>query len=332
MPMTKEQKIVVDFYEAIGNATEKHLTDIIDGPLVHNFILNPGGQTNIRTIIKNARKNNYMISCLKQQIIVQIPKETAQTIPLENLLKSKEFKNTNAVLPIVMGVDTFGNIMINDLRKMPHILVAGRTGCGKSMFFNCILKSLQVAVTSAECKFMILDPKGVDYDMWESDKHLMCPIVKLDAKMAVHKLHEVSELIKERYQKLQDRKVKNIEEYKKKTNNCDMPYVVVVIDEFADLTTGARKEVEGIVQYISQKSRAVGVHLIIGTQHYDGKTLPGIIKAILPTRIAFYARTSAESRQILGERGAENLLPCADMLFSDAGRRPIRIHTPYIEY
>ena len=332
MPLTKEQQIIADFYETAGAAIKGHLIDIIDGPLVHNFILQPTPGAKAITIIKAVYENNYIYSYGNQQIIVQIPKETRQTIFLENLLKSKEFKNTDATLAIILGTDTFGNITIKDLREIPHILVAGRTGCGKSMFFNCILKSLQVAVSSVECKFMILDPKGVDYDIWKSDKHLMCPIVKLDAKLAVQKLREVSELIKERHQKLQDRKVKNIEEYKKKTKNSDMPYVVVVIDEFADLMTVARKEVEGLVQYITQTSRAVGVHLIIGTQHYDGKTLPGIIKAILPTRIAFHTRTSAESRQILGERGAENLLPCADMLFSDAGRRPVRIHTPYIKY
>lgn len=331
MPLTKEQQIIADFYETAGAAIKEHLIDVIDGPMAHNFILQPTPGANIRTIINSIYRNKYMFSYGKRQIIVQIPKETRQMIFLENLLKSKEFKNTDATLPIILGTDTFGNTMIKDLRKIPHILVAGQTGSGKSVFLNCMLKSLKAPLPDSECKFIIIEPKGTDYDMWESDKHLMCPIVKLDAKMAVHKLHEVSELIKERQQKLQDRKVKNIEEYKKKTNNCDMPYVVVVIDEFADLMTVARKEVEGLVQYITQTSRAVGVHLIIGTQHYDGKTLPGAIKANLPTRIAFYARTSAESRQILGERGAENLLPCADMLFSDAGRAPIRIHTPYID-
>lgn len=331
MPLTKEQQIIADFYETAGAAIKGHLIDIIDGPLVHNFILQPTPQSKAITIIKAVYENNYIYSYGNQQIIVQIPKETGQQILLENLLKSKDFKNTDATLPIILGTDTFGNITIKDLREIPHILVAGRTGCGKSVFLNCVLKSLKTAMPASECKFIIIDPKGTDYDIWKSDRHLMCPIVKLDAKLAVHKLREVSELIKERHQKLQDRKVKNIEEYKKKTKNSDMPYVVVIIDEFADLMTVARKEVEGLVQYITQTSRAVGVHLIIGTQHYDGKTLPGIIKAILPTRIAFYARTSAESKQILGERGAENLLPCADMLFSDAGRAPVRIHTAYIE-
>lgn len=327
MPLTKEQQIIADFYETAGAAIKGHLIDIIDGPLVHNFILQPTPQSKAITIIKAVYENNYIYSYGNQQIIVQIPKETRQTIFLENLLKSKEFKNTDATLAIILGTDTFGNITIKDLRKIPHVLVAGRTGSGKSVFLNCVLKSLKTAMPASECKFIIIDPKGTDYDMWKSDKHLMCPIVKLNAKLAVQKLREVSELIKERHQKLQDRKVKNIEEYKKKTKNSDMPYVVVIIDEFADLMTVARKEVE----YITQTSRAVGVHLIIGTQHYDGKTLPGIIKANLPTRIAFYTRTSAESKQILGERGAENLLPCADMLFSDAGCAPIRIHTPYID-
>ena len=332
MSMTKEQQNVVNFYETIGNAVRVHLTDIIDGPLVHNFILNPSNQTNIRTIIKNARKNNYMVSRLKQQIIVQVPKETGQTIPLEKLLKSRDFKSTDAILPIVMGVDTFGNIKINDLRKMPHIVVAGQTGSGKSMFFNCILKSLQTAVSSAECKFMILDPKGVDYDIWESDKHLICPIVKLDAGVAVQKLRELSEIIAERHKKLHANKVKNIEEYRKKTNNSDMPYVIVIIDEFADLMIVARKEVERIVQYITQQARAAGVHLIIGTQHASKKVLTDLIKENMPTRIAFRTRTPVESMQILDEHGAENLMPCADMLFSNAGQVPVRIHTPYIEY
>lgn len=274
MPLTKEQQIIADFYETSGTAIKGHLIDIIDGPIVHNFILKPTSGSKIRTVINSVYENNYMFSYGNQQIIVQIPKETRQTIFLENLLKSKDFKNTDAKLPIILGTDTFGNIMIKDLREIPHILVAGRTGSGKSVFLNCVLKSLKTAVPDSECKCIIIDPKGTDYDMWKSDKHLMCPIVKLDAKLAVQKLHEVSELINERLQKFKENKVKNIEEYKKKTNNCDIPYVVVVIDEFADLITVARKEVEWLVQYIAQTSRAVGVHLIIGTQHYDGKTLP----------------------------------------------------------
>lgn len=327
--ITNEQKIIIDYYENIGSAIKGHLVDIVDGPIVYNFIVKPGENSKLNTIKKAASEHNYMIAYSSKQINVQIPKETRQVIFLDKLLKTKEFKNTDAILPIIMGVDTFGEIMIKDLRKLPHMLVCGRTGCGISVFFNSLLKSLKSAVPATECKFIIIDPKGADYDIWKSDKHLMCPMVKLDAKAAVQKLQEVTELIDERYQKLQNNKVKNVEEYKKKTNKKDMPYIVVVIDEVADLRTSAKKQTELCVQYVAQKARAVGIHLIIGTQRPDA--LSGIIKANMPTRVSFQARTGVNSMQMLGEKGAENLLPNADILFSDAGRIPVRIHTPYVE-
>ena len=330
MSLTKEQQLVADFYEKIGNAVKGHLVDIKDGPIVYNFIMKPGEDSNLATIKKVARENECMISFGANEINVQIPKETRQMVFLDKLLKTKEFKNTDAVLPIILGVDTFGEIMIADLRKLPHMLVAGRTGSGKSVLFNSILNSLKSAVPASECKFIIIDPKGVDYDIWDSDKHLLEPVIKCDVDAATKKLQEVTELIDERYQKLQDNKVKNVEEYKKKTNKKDMPYIVVVIDEVADLMTCAKKQTELCVQYVDQKARAVGIHLIIGTQRPDA--LSGIIKANMPTRVSFQARTSVNSMQMLGEKGAENLLPNADILFSDAGRIPVRIHTPYVEY
>lgn len=330
MSLTKEQQLVADFYEKIGNAVKGHLVDIKDGPIVYNFIMKPGEDSNLATIKKVARENECMISFGANEINVQIPKETRQMVFLDKLLKTKEFKNTDAVLPIILGVDTFGEIMIADLRKLPHMLVAGRTGSGKSVLFNSILNSLKSAVSATECKFIIIDPKGVDYDIWDADKHLLEPVIKCDVDAATKKLQEVTELIDERYQKLQDNKVKNVEEYKKKTNKKDMPYIVVVIDELADLMSCAKKQTERCVQYVAQKARAVGIHLIIGTQRPDA--LSGIIKANMPTRVSFQARTTVNSMQMLGEKGAENLLPNADMLFSDAGRIPVRIHTPYVEY
>lgn len=327
--MTTEQQIIANFYEKIGNITKGHLVDVIDGPIVYNFIIDPGEHSNLGAIKKAASNNNSMISYGNGQINVQIPKETRQMIFLDKLLKLKEFKNTNAALPIIMGTDTFGEILIQDLRQMPHMLVCGRTGCGKSVFFNSLLKSLKSAVPATECKFIIIDPKGVDYDTWESDKHLMCPMVKLDAEAAVQKLQEVTELIDERYQKLQNNKVKNIEEYHKKTNEKDMPYIVVLIDEFAELMYVAKKQTESCIQCIAQKARAVGIHLIIGTQRPDTVVLTIAIKANMPTRVAFQACNAPDSINRFGERGAEQLLPFGDILFSDAGRLPIRIHTPY---
>ena len=330
MSITKDQQMVADFYEKVGNVVKGHLIDIIDGPLVFNFIMNPGENSNLSTIRRAASEYNYMVSYENGHINVQVPNKMRQKILLKNLLKSKEFKTTDAILPVIMGVDTFGKTIVKDLRKLPHMLVAGRTGSGKSVLFNSILNSLKSAVPASECKFIIIDPKGVDYDIWDSDKHLLEPVIKCDVDAATKKLQEVTEIIDERYQKLQDNKVKNVEEYKKKTNKKDMPYIVVVIDELADLMTCAKKQTERCVQYVAQKARAVGIHLIIGTQRPDA--LSGIIKANMPTRVAFQARNNVDSMQTLGERGAENLLPCADVLFSDAGREPVRIHTPYVEY
>jgi len=331
MSITKEQLMVANFYEKIGNVTKGHLVDIIDGPLVFNFMLEPGEYSNLATIRKTAKEHSYMVSYENGQINVQVPNKTRQTVFLKNLLKTKEFKNTGAILPMIMGVDTFGKVVIEDLRKLPHMLVTGRTGCGKSVFLNSLLRSLKSAVPATECKFIIIDPKGVDYDTWKSDKHLMCPMVRLDAYAAVQKLQEVTELIDERYEQLQANKVKNIDEYKKKIKNKDMPYVVVLVDEYAELMNVGKKQTEACIQQIAQKARAVGVHLIIGTQRPDKEVLTTIIKANMPTRVSFQARSELDSMNMLGEHGAEQLLPCGDMLFSDAGREPVRIHAPYVE-
>ena len=205
MTMTTEQKLVSQFYETIGNKLNGQLLDIIDGPWVHNFIVKPSDKTNLVTMVKLAHENNMIITFNSKQVNVQIPKETRQMVWLEKLLKSKEFKDTKAVLPMIMGVDTFGDIMINDLRKMPHMLISGRTGCGKSVLLNCFLDSLKSKLSPTECKFIIIEPKGIDFDRWDNDKHLMCPVVKLDAEAAIQKLEEILQIMDERYQKLQDK-------------------------------------------------------------------------------------------------------------------------------
>lgn len=332
MTMTLEQKMVSQFYETVGNKINGQLIDIVDGPLVHNFILKPGEKTSLVSIVKAARENNINIAFNSKQINVQVPKETRQTIFLEKLLKSKEFKTIDAVLPMIMGVDTFGNIMIQDLRKMPHILVSGRTGCGKSVLLNCLLDSLKTKLSPTECKFIIIEPKGIDFNRWDADKHLMCPVVRLDVDAAIQKLEDILQIMDDRYQKLQDNKVKNVEEYKKKTNKKDMPYIIVAIDEFADMMYVGKKQTEKFVQEIANKARAVGIHLILATQRPGKDVLTGIIKANMPTKISFQARNPIDSMQMLGERGAERLLSFGDMFFSDAGRMPVRIHSAYVQY
>ncbi len=329
--MTADQKLMALFYETIGNKVNGQLIDIVDGPQVHNFIVKPSDKSNMTTINKIARDNKYMVVYGDDNVIVQIPKENRNTVLLQDLIKSKDFKDTDATLSLVMGVDTFGKIIIQDLRKMPHLLVSGRTGCGKSVFINCVLESLKAKLSSTECRFIIIDTKGVDFDSWDGEKHLMCPVVRLDIDETFQKLQEVLQIMDERYQKLQDNKVKNVEEYRQKTNKTDMPYIIVAIDEFADLICTDKKQTETFVKAITNKARAVGIHLIMATQRLDKDVLTSTIKANMPSRIAFQARNKADSIQMIDESGAECLTSYADMLYSDAGRLPVRIHTPFIE-
>lgn len=252
--------------------------------------------------------------------------------------------------------------MYFDLAKMPHVLIAGRTGSGKSVFVQSIIMSILYHFTPDKCKLMIVDPKGVDFTLWDDIPHLITPVMK-DANEAVNGLKWSVREMEERYKRLQMLGVQNIEGYneaiaKKRAagevltrqvavgtdpetgelefetqeiDMSDMPYLVIIIDEVADLMTIARKDVELCVQRLAQKARAAGIHLVMATQRPDATTITGVIKANFPTRISFQARSNIDSMTTLGEKGAENLLACGDMLFSEAGRVPVRIHGAFIE-
>ena len=328
--ITPEQKLVVQFYESFGTKVKGHLNDIVDGPVVKNFFYRLDSDSFIpkKLELKEGITYHYYE---KNDIVIEVPKETRETIFFDKLAKTDAFKNTKCVLPIIMGVEPLGNPMVLNLQRMPHMLITGHTGCGKSMYLNCFLESLKRKLSPTECKFVIIEPKGIDYNHWDGDKHLLCPIVRLDMDASIQKLQDILHIMDERYQKLHDAKVKNIDEYRKKTNKKDMPYIIVAIDEFADLMYVGKKQTERFVQEIAQKARAVGIHLILATQRPDKSVLTNAIKANMPTRVAFQARSAADSMNMLGEPGAEQLLPFGDILISEAGRRPVRIHTPYID-
>jgi S-DNA-T family DNA segregation ATPase FtsK/SpoIIIE len=252
--------------------------------------------------------------------------------------------------------------MYYDLAKMPHMLIAGRTGSGKSVFVQSIITSIVYHFTPDKCKLIIIDPKGVDFGFWDNIPHLITPIVKLDPAAAVNALKWAVREMEERYKQLQLVNARNIESYneimsakreagerltkqvavgtdpetgalefeEQEVDMSDMPYIVIIIDEVADLMALARKEVEACVQRIAQKARAAGIHLVMATQRPDATTITGVIKANFPTRISFQARSAIDSITTLGEKGAENLLSCGDMLFSEAGRVPVRIHGAFI--
>lgn len=297
-----------------------------------------------------------------QYIGVEMVNLNRQTVRFQSLVDSESFTNSKYKIPLALGVNIGGNAMYYDLAKMPHMLIAGRTGSGKSVFVQSIITSIVYHFTPDKCKLMIIDPKGVDFTMWDDIPHLITPIIKMDAVAAVTGLKWSVGEMENRYKRLQAMGAQNIESYneivaKKRASGevvtrqvavgtdeetgellfeeqtvdlSDMPYLVIIIDEVADLMSVARKDVELGVQRLAQKARAAGIHLVMATQRPDAQTITGVIKANFPTRISFQARSAIDSRTTLGEGGAENLLACGDMLFSEAGRVPVRIHGAFI--
>ncbi|MBP3316596.1 MAG: DUF87 domain-containing protein [Alphaproteobacteria bacterium] len=285
-----------------------------------------------------------------------------QTVRYRGLVDNPLFTESKYKIPLALGVDIGGNSMYFDLAKMPHMLIAGRTGSGKSVFVQSIITSIVYHFTPDKCKLMIIDPKGVDFGFWDEIPHLITPIVKLDPAAAVNALKWAVREMEERYKQLQVLNARNIESYNElaaqkraagekltkqvavgtdeetgellfetqEIDLSDMPYIVIIIDEVADLMSLARKEVEACVQRIAQKARAAGIHLVMATQRPDATTITGVIKANFPTRVSFQARSRIDSATTLGEGGAEQLLACGDMLFSEAGRVPVRIHGAFI--
>ncbi|MBQ2017194.1 MAG: DUF87 domain-containing protein [Alphaproteobacteria bacterium] len=298
-----------------------------------------------------------------QLIGVEMVNAKRQTVRYRGLMEDDVFVNTKYKIPLALGVDIGGNPMYFDLAKMPHMLVAGRTGSGKSVFVQSIITSIVYHFTPDKCKLIIIDPKGVDFGFWDDIPHLITPIVKLEPEPAVNALKWAVREMEERYKQLQVLNARNIESYneiaaqkrasgEKMTKQVavgtdpetgellfetqeidlsDMPYMVIIIDEVADLMSLARKDVEACVQRIAQKARAAGIHLVMATQRPDATTITGVIKANFPTRISFQARSRIDSVTCLGEGGAEQLLAMGDMLFSEAGRVPVRIHGAFID-
>ncbi len=299
----------------------------------------------------------------KTQLIgVEMVNLNPQTVRYQTLIDNDTFINSKYRIPLALGVDIGGNPMYFDLAKMPHMLIAGRTGSGKSVFVQSIITSIVYHFTPDKCKLIIIDPKGVDFGFWDDIPHLITPIVKLDAGAAVNALKWAVREMEDRYKQMQFLNARNIESYneiaaEKRENGevmtrqvavgtdeetgelffedqevdlSDLPYIVIIIDEVADLMSLARKEVEACVQRIAQKARAAGIHLVMATQRPDATTITGVIKANFPTRVSFQARSVIDSMTTLGEKGAEQLLSCGDMLFSEAGRVPVRIHGAFI--
>ena len=297
----------------------------------------------------------------KNALGIELPNEIRATVYLKELLESVEYQNNNLNIPLALGKNIGGNSITADLSKMPHLLVAGTTGSGKSVAINTMILSIIYKLSPNECKFIMVDPKMLELSVYEGIPHLLTPVVT-DPKKAVIALQWVVREMENRYKLMSSLGVRNIDGYNKVIKQAinekrtltrtvqtgfdetsgkpihekvelDMqllPYIVVVVDEMADLMLVAGKEIESYIQRLAQMARAAGIHLIIATQRPSVDVITGIIKANFPTRISFQVTSKIDSRTILGEQGAEQLLGMGDMLYMHGASKITRIHGAFV--
>jgi DNA segregation ATPase FtsK/SpoIIIE, S-DNA-T family len=272
----------------------------------------------------------------RNAIGIELPNARRETVFLRELFESDAFRSTDAILPLVLGKSIDGTPVFTDLARMPHLLVAGTTGSGKSVGVNAMILSLLHRLSPEQCRFLMIDPKMLELSVYNGIPHLLAPVVT-DARMAVAALNWVVGEMEDRYKRMASISVRNIDVFNNRVRTGrhpgalePMPYIVVVVDEFADLMIVAGKEIEAAVQRLAQMARAAGIHLIMSTQRPSVDVITGTIKANFPTRISFKVASKIDSRTILNEHGAEQLLGQGDMLFSAGTGRTLRVHGPFV--
>lgn len=271
----------------------------------------------------------------KSSIIgIEVPNRITTSVPIREVLSSKEFQKNSSALAFSVGKDIGGNYIVGDISKMPHLLIAGTTGSGKSVCMNSIIVSLLYRATPEQVRLIMIDPKMVELSIYNGIPHLLIPVVT-DAKKAAGALQWAVTEMERRYQLLADYKVRDLKGYNKLAQKDDtmtpMPQIVIIIDELADLMLVAAKEVENSIVRIAQKARAAGMHLVIATQRPSTNVITGIMKANIPSRIAFAVASAIDSRIILDENGAEKLVGKGDMLYAPLGAgKPNRVQGCFI--
>src|SRR5690349_2735627 len=279
----------------------------------------------------------------KSTVGIQIPNPNREQISLRELLESDAYKRSSSKLTLAMGKTIHGEPYVADLSAMPHLLIAGSTGAGKSVGINAMLTSILYRATPDDVRLILIDPKRLELGMYDDIPHLMTPVV-VDPKKAANALRWAVREMEERYKTLAAFGVRNIEQFnrnvrqlqeRKESDEPDpprpLPFIVVVVDELADLMMVAGNEVEESIARLAQMARAVGIHLILATQRPSVDVITGLIKANLPSRISFRVSSKIDSRTILDGNGAEQLLGKGDMLFlPPASSRFVRLHGPYI--
>ena len=271
----------------------------------------------------------------KSAVGIEVPNRTSETVSLRSLIDNREFEEKKSILTAALGKDVGGNTVYFDIGKMPHMLIAGTTGSGKSVCINCIIMSILYKASPRDVKLILIDPKKVEFQPYRSIPHLYAPIVTEPKKAAGALASAVAEM-ERRFELIETVGAKNISGYNELTANDPskeyLPYIVIVIDELADLMMTAADDVETAICRIAQKARAAGIHLIIGTQRPSVDVVTGLIKANIPSRIAFTVASQVDSKTILDSAGADKLIGRGDMLFAPIGStKPMRVQGAFVD-
>ena len=346
------------------------ITEVRPGPVVTMYELEPAPGIKATRVISLAEDIARNMSALSARVAtipgrsvigIELPNAHREPVVLHELIASQAFEDGAGALPIVLGKNIAGDPVIADLAPMPHLLIAGTTGSGKSVGLNSMICSLLYRLTPDQCRMIMIDPKMLELRPYEDIPHLLAPVVTEPAK-AIRALKWAVEEMEDRYRKMASIGVRGLAGFNDKVRGAKgkgqklsrrvqvgydaetgqpkyeeealefepMPQIVVIVDELADLMITAGKEVEFLIQRLAQKARAAGIHLIMATQRPSVDVITGVIKANLPTRISFHVTSKIDSRTILGEQGAEQLLGKGDMLYMPGGRQIVRVHGPFV--
>ncbi len=356
---------VLDDYGVKGE-----IVSVRPGPVVTMYELEPAPGLKASRVIGLADDIARSMSALSARVStvpgrsvigIELPNDHREMVLLREILASRDFGDSNMSLPLALGKDIGGGAVVANLAKMPHLLIAGTTGSGKSVAINTMILSLLYKLTPEECRLIMIDPKMLELSVYDGIPHLLSPVVT-DPKKAVVALKWVVGEMEERYRKMSKMGVRNIEGYNARVRDAlskgemftrtvqtgfddetgdpvfeteeiqpeTLPYIVVIVDEMADLMMVAGKEIEACIQRLAQMARASGIHLIMATQRPSVDVITGTIKANFPTRISFQVTSKVDSRTILGEMGAEQLLGQGDMLYMAGGAKITRCHGPFV--
>ena len=325
------EKILLDF------GVNGDIKKVSHGPVVTLNEFEPAAGVKVSKIInlsddiaRNTSSESARIATIpgRSTIGIELPNSIRENVYLSEILSKSDFTKKEIRLPIALGKNISGVPVVGDLASMPHLLIAGTTGSGKSVCINTIILSLLFRHAPDKCKFILIDPKMLELSTYEGIPHLLCPVIT-EAKKAASVLGWVVKEMENRYRLMTKEGVRNIDSYNTK-HTLAMPYIVVVVDEMSDLMLVAGKEIENYIQKLSQMARAAGIHIIMATQRPSVDVITGTIKANFPTRISFQVTSKIDSRTILGEQGAEQLLGKGDMLYMSSANKIVRIHAPFV--